>query len=68
MDHRHDEVRDVLVAACRELKIPVETEMVGLYASSNRRPADFLLPPAKPTGFDRAFDVAITNPRLSSNL
>jgi hypothetical protein len=60
---RHDVVVDILAECATELGLTHETEVLGLYADSQGRPADILLPPADDTGrnVDRAVDVAITD-------
>jgi hypothetical protein len=60
---RHDVVVHILVDCAIELGLTHETEVLGLYADSQGRPADILLPPADDTGrnVDRAVDVAITD-------
>ena len=60
---RHNKARDTLVRMHREVAIGVEPEMSGLYANSQARPADFLLPPVDSKSLSRACDVVVTDPR-----
>ena len=62
-NQRHDGVRDVFYHAYREDGIAVQREPKGLYQGSNSRPADILMPPAKPGECDRALDFIVVNPR-----
>ena len=64
---RHDKVRDVLIQMFKEVQLPVEKEMAGLYANSEMRPADFLLPPLS-SHLDRAIDVTFADPRDKVNV
>ena len=67
-NQRHDAVRDVFYRAYLELGISVQREPRGLYQGSNSRPADVLVPPAKPSECDRALDFVIVNPRSNHAL